>query len=486
MATSVAAALKEKTQIQLIKEEVSRLYEQHGGQLHLRDILSDRRQGSPVALCNVVTENGKTLLEWPELTVEGPIIKEDRTGKQFTVVQVPIELLSVDEAVNPRHLQRARLEKMIEAFRGKQTRFQVTQCRLLPREERRDELAVFDGSHGTASEILADAQLITCKVYLPNELSSAEAFEWNTDAHSSLRQQEFRSRVLMSRRAKLFKDDFDKFLADSAKSTFARSERGFLASLPAYERPQKLEAIFDYVYSAVLEDEHEAEIEDATTKEIRTVAEPACKIQKFVRKDEQQKRGGKLLGYDLLKATILKDFVQQGASEKIVTRLPREDWPRELERGNLVRLGNILTEEMLEGRWGATHDVEQFEQEGSKRGAKKTRTPTPEALLAENLWKKGSVRIWTRRLRDAIGLMIGLASSDLETVFQRNISNDKWTQIREAVQRIASYGAWTSDKVVPLLGGNVVGEIERVLDEWAGYSGEPRLDAYYLAGQERP
>ena len=86
----------------------------------------------------------------------------------------------------------------------------------------------------------------------------------------------------------------------------------------------------------------EAEIEDATTKETRTILEPACKIQKFVRKDEQQKRGGKLLGYDLLKATILKDFVQQGPSEAVVTRLSREDWPRELERGNLVRLGNIL------------------------------------------------------------------------------------------------------------------------------------------------
>jgi hypothetical protein len=142
---------------------------------------------------------------------------------------------------------------------------------------------------------------------------------------------------------------------------------------------------------------------------------------------------------------------------------------------------------MLEGRWGETHDVGQVEQEGgSKRGAKKTRAPTQEALLAENLWKKGSVRIWTRRLRDAIGLMLRLASSDLDTVFQRNIANDKWTQIREAVQRVASYGAWTNDKVVPLLGGNVVGEIERALDDWADYSNEPRLDAYYLAGQERP
>jgi hypothetical protein len=474
---------KEKTQIQLIKEEVGKLYETHGGQLHLRDILSDRRQGAPVPLCNVSTEDGKAILEWPNLTINGPIFTEDRTKKLFTVVQVPVNLLSVDEDVNPRHLQRARLEKMVEAFRSGQTRFQVTQCRLLPRDNR-DELAAFDGSHGTASEILASGENITCKVYLPSQLSAAEAFEWNTDAHSSLRQQEFRSRVLMSRRAKIFKEDFEKFLQDPGRGTFPRSERGFIASLPAYERAQKLESIFDYVYSAVLEDVHEVEYEDASTGETKTMLEPACKIQEFVRKDEQQKRGGKLLGYDLLKATILKEFVQQGASEKVVTRLSREDWPRELERANLVRLDNILAEEMLEGRWGETHDVE-IEQDGKKR-AKKIKEPTAEAVVAENLWKKGPVRIWSRRLRDAIGLMLRLASSDLETIFQRTIPKEVWDQIREGVKRIASYGGWGNDKVIPLLGGNVVGEIERALDDWADVSTEPRLDAYYLAGQERP
>jgi hypothetical protein len=294
--------------------------------------------------------------------------------------------------------------------------------------------------------------------YLPNQLTAAEAFEWNTDAHSSLRQQEFRSRVLMSRRAKIFKEDFEKFLSDPARSTFPRSGRGFIASRPTYERTQKLESIFDYVYSAVLEDEHEVEYEDATKNETRTMLEPACKIQRFVRKDEQQKRGGKLLGHDLLKGTILKEFVQQG-----------------------VRQGR----DTIASRGGETHELDP-ESDGSKQRGKKVKAPIPEALLAENVWKKGSVRIWSRRLRDAIGLMLRLASSDLDTIFQRPIANDNWVQIRDAVHRIAHYGAWTNDRVVPLLGGNVLGEIERALDEWADYSSEPRLDAYYLAGQQRP
>jgi hypothetical protein len=100
----------------------------------------------------------------------------------------------------------------------------------------------------------------------------------------------------MSRRAKIFKDDFEKFLADPAGSTFPGSERGFLAALPAYERTQKLESIFDYVYSAVLEDEHEVECEDATTNETRTMLEPACKIQRFVRKTNSRSAGANSSG----------------------------------------------------------------------------------------------------------------------------------------------------------------------------------------------
>jgi hypothetical protein len=102
------------------------------------------------------------------------------------------------------------------------------------------------------------------------------------------------------------------------------------------------------------------------------------------------------------------------------------------------------------------------------------------------MWKKGAVRVWCKRLRDAIGLILGLASSDQDTILQRDISPAVWEQVRNAVRKIYSYDAWISEKVEPLLGGNVIGEIERSLDAWADYNEERHLDAYYLAGKERP
>ncbi|MEK6281231.1 MAG: hypothetical protein AABN95_12830 [Acidobacteriota bacterium] len=467
-----------------IKQKIGELFD-NNGELHLRDILKEVRHGGAVNFCNASQGSAEVALAWPERTINGPIQKEERTGKLFAIAQLPATLLSVDESVNPRHLQRGRLEKLSEAFLDRQTRFQLTQCRLLRRGEGVYEVAVFDGSHGTAAEVLAGATSITCKIYLADQLSDEEAFRWNTEAHSALRQQEFRSRVLMSRRAKMFESQFAKFLQNPLTNTFPRSERGFISSLPTYERALEFDSIFDYVYYAVLEDTHEIEYEDATTGELKTMEEPSCKLQKYIRKDEQQKRGGKMLGYDLLKSTILKEFVQQDPSDKVVTKLAKEEWPREQERRNLVRLCNILADETLE-HWGETQEVTADGSAVNKPRSRKTKQLTPEAAVSENLWKKGAVRIWSRRLRDAIGLELGLANADLQTIFQRPISQEIWDKIRAAVKSIYNYQAWISDKVVPLLGGNVIGEIEKALDDWADYNKQPHLDAYYLLGRVRP
>ncbi len=467
-----------------VKQKIGVLFD-NNGELHLRDILKEVRRGGAVPFCGASVEANELVLAWNGQKIKGAVQTEERTGKLFAIAQLPATLLSVDESVNPRHLQRGRLEKLTEAFIDLQTRFQLTQCRLLRRSDSVFEVAVFDGSHGTAAEVLAGATGITCKIYLADQLSDEEAFRWNTEAHSALRQQEFRSRVLMSRRAKMFESQFSKFLQDPTTNTFPRSERGFISSLPTYERALEFDSIFDYVYYAVLEDTHEIEYEDATTGELKTMEEPSCKLQRYIRKDEQQKRGGKMLGYDLLKSTILKEFVQQDPSDKVVTKLPKEEWPREQERRNLVRLCNILADETLE-HWGETHEVNADENTSGKAKGRKTKQLTPAAAVSENLWKKGAVRIWSRRLRDAIGLELGLASSDLQTIFQRTVTQEVWDKIREAVKKIYGYQAWTSEKVIPLLGGNVIGEIEKALDEWADYNKHPHLDAYYLLGRERP
>jgi hypothetical protein len=243
-----------------------------------------------------------------------------------------------------------------------------------------------------------------------------------------------------------------------------------------------LDSIRDYVYAAALEETEEIELPDSTGRP-DTITRPACKLQAFVRKDEQQKRGGKMLGYDLLKATVLRDFVQQDASSKPIDRLPMEKRPREQERANLVKLCNILAEETLEDRWGKKTELAD---DGEGKRGRRQQVPTADAKRAENLWKKGAVRVWCKRLRDALGLILGLASSDQSTIFQREITHIVWEQVRDAVRKIRDYDAWISEKVEPLLGGNVVGEIEKSLDEWADYNGQRHLDAYYLAGKDRP
>jgi hypothetical protein len=312
-------------------------------------------------------------------------------------------------------------------------------------------------------------------------LNYIEAFDWNTDAHSTLRQQEFRSRVLTSKLSDKFERQFAAFLQDTMHQ-LARTEQGYVEFQPAYQRSSAAASILDFVYAGVLDDEQEIVRDNPATGEIITEKKPACKIQGFVRKDEQQKRGGKSLGYDALKSSLLKEFVQQSASDKDLSNTDATEWPRQYERRNLVKLCDIITEEMLENRWQATQPVN-----GEDSGRRKPKVePTPEAVAAENLFKKGALRIWSRKLKEAIALMLRLAGSDYDTIFQRHVRKDTWDQIRVAVRRIADYRAWANEGVVALLGGNVIGQIEAQLNMWADMNQQPRLDAYYLANVSRP
>src|SRR5262249_2936546 len=153
------------------KDEIGKLFDKHGGELYLSDILSGLRSHAPAPKFSLHEEGGTLAIKGSRFDISVPVLQEDRTGRRYVYAQIPAEALTGDANVNPRHLQRPRLEKLVEAFRSGQTRFQATLARFLPglKDAADYEIAVFDGSHGGAAEILADSKHIACKIFLPGE-----------------------------------------------------------------------------------------------------------------------------------------------------------------------------------------------------------------------------------------------------------------------------------------------------------------------------
>ncbi len=144
----------------------------------------------------------------------------------------------------------------------------------------------------------------------------------------------------------------------------------------------------------------------------------------------------------------------------------------------MTRLGNLLAKYTLQGKWNEHNTVEVRD--------KKMKVPTPKALAAERLWKKGAVRYWSSELKNAIALILGVAGSDVSRIFQLQISSDRWQQIENAVKRLANYPAWSDEPIEPVLNTNVLEQVRQGLSDWAAKNRATTLDAYFIAERTRP
>ncbi|EQB62680.1 MAG: hypothetical protein RBG1_1C00001G0259 [candidate division Zixibacteria bacterium RBG-1] len=458
-----------KEKVREVKDKIERLFEEKFDNVSIKDIIMEfSKEPRPEVVNLPIKDSGSEIeIQLPSGVRKFPVHKEQRTGKKFICDYFPPELLSADTDVNPRKLVKDRLVKLVEAFMVGETRFQVTNGRLKMFPNNQVGLFIFDGSHGGAADLLAGNPQIFCKFYLPDSLSYLEALHWNNHAHRELRQQEFRGQVLLKKRNAALLERMRQLLDN--KEFPKKTEEVFIKKfLNPLERKGMTEAIIDDVIKYILYAEPEVEPEGGNPV-VRL-----CGLYEFVNLEEQSRRGGKKISYELLRSTIFSDFIGDELCDYDKKSIDDEDDPRTKEKQNLLRLCNLLVLHTLKDKWGATED-------GTKKGHS-----TNEAIISERLWKKGAVRYWSPQLRETIGLIVGAAPSDVERIFQLNITKKSWILIEDAVKRLFSYGAWNDSSVADLLNTNKLETTIDALRGWATKYNQPLLDAYHLANREKP
>ncbi|SRR6266478_1441002 len=453
---------------QLIKKLFEDYQEKVGLQLVLNQF-SRNRQADLVPV--QFTEGGSEgTLEFFGTFRKGQIFTEPRTGKRYMHIHLPPEVICADTNVNPRGLVKSRLLALTEAFVNKETRFATTNSRLVPAEDGAFNVMAFDGSHGAAADLFAGSPAISVKLYLPHQLSDDEVLHWNNHAHMELRQQEFRGQVLLRKRNEAFQKRMRDFMKDKRFSL--KSESEFLRFVSPLERNGMGAALVEDVIDHVLYGEIEREGPEGPT------VDNACNLAKFINLADQARRGGKLLSYQLVRSTLFNDFISYEPCHFDKAKGREEDDPREREKLNMTRLGNLLAKYTLQGKWNEHETVEV--------SGKKVKVSTTEALTTERLWKKGAVRYWSSELKNSIALILGVAGSDVNRIFQLQISSDRWQQIEGAVKRLANYPAWSDTMIEPILNTNVLDQVRQGLSDWAANNNGTMLDAYYLAEKNRP
>lgn len=451
---------------------IKKLFEDYQEKVALQLVLNQFSRARAADLVTVqFTETGaEGVLEFLGTSRKAQIFTEPRTGKRYMYMQLPPDVLCADTSVNPRGLVKTRLLALTEAFVSKETRFATTNARLVPAEDGLCNVMAFDGSHGAAADLFAGSPTVSVKLYLPHQLSDDEVLHWNNHAHMELRQQEFRGQVLLRKRNDAFQKRMRDFMKD--KRFPVKSESEFLRFVSPLEKNGMAAALVEDVIDHVLYGEIEREGPEGPT------VDKTCNLAKFMNLSDQARRGGKLLSYALVRSTLFSDFISYDPCHFDKAKGREEDDPREREKLNMTRLGNLLAKYTLQGRWNE-HDTVDV-------SGKKVKAPTAEALATERLWKKGAVRYWSSQLKNAVALILGVAGSDVGRIFQLQIASDRWQQIETAVKRLACYPAWSDQAIEPILNTNVLDQVRQGLYDWAVNNSATMLDAYYLGEKTRP
>ena len=217
-----------------------------------------------------------------------------------------------------------------------------------------------------------------------------------------LRQQEFRGQVLLRKRNEAFQKRMRDFMKDKRFSL--KSESEFLRFVSPLERNGMGAALVEDVIDHVLYGEIEREGPEGPT------VDNACNLAKFINLADQARRGGKLLSYQLVRSTLFNDFISYEPCHFDKAKGREEDDPREREKLNMTRLGNLLAKYTLQGKWNEHETVEV--------SGKKVKVSTIEALATERVWKKARSRYWSSELKNSIALILGVAGSDVNRIFQ--------------------------------------------------------------------
>lgn len=322
--------------------------------------------------------------------LELPLYRCPSSQYGYFYITVPVQYIQNDKELQPRPIEMKRLWELYQHLMVN-TQLLPAICRL-----KEKKILLFDGQHKSAAQIWAGRKAIECKVYLNPDVRDLKQI--NLAAHDKLRQMQFFTSVLINKWADIFKEEWDEYL----KIKGPKSEKDFINFLISKGKKKRdaLNMIRSNIFDSILES-------------------PENRAVDYIAERNRARKNP--LTIHSLRLTIFKHFIVNSPLEIDIEQ--SDEW-REHERKNTIALLNILVEETLEGKWDPN----------KKDNAHK---------IAERMFTAGSLKAWTRMLRDVISSVLNLYDQyERENILLRRIEEEKWKLIRDRIKRIFEHKMW--------------------------------------------
>ncbi len=330
-------------------------------------------------------------------------------------IEVPIEYIFHDEIINPRGINSS-INKLIKEFEKKNPQLHLTLARLDD-----NKIKVFDGQHKSVAQILLGTKKLLLRIFIDPDVEVLT--ETNTNAGSILSQIAFDKSVMRQLNNTLYSERIKKYQEDHKLKTddYSFSEQ----KLVDYFKGENINIkkyIIDSIKHSITESS-DNKLKDYLDREGRAKELP--------------------ISYSAFDKSFLAIFIdsKQILTNNIDFRGDEGLNPRELEIDQIIKLLNIIAEEIYINKFSPEIGVSQIENKIIKG---QDSDITDNHLIAYRISKEEVMYNWLLYVKDII---INYFSNigkrtNLNSLFQQKFDEQLWINIRNFIINLKMLPLW--------------------------------------------